>query len=129
MSIKRLFIEIDSRNSHNDWKIESSLDGIQETSKNESKDFWWKIVDNARREENLFNFIKEADEIYMDTAIVPLVFGTSIGSPELWNNMMCLATEHKLSEKQIFIHRLYKDIQWSNLDKKLLKKAFKKNFL
>lgn len=127
--IRRLFIEVAPSNDYNKWELESSLDGCQDLSGIDGDNFWWKVVSEARFEPNLFQYIMEADEIYMSTAIMPLVYGTSIGSPELWNKMMKLAVEHNVTGKQIFNQRIYKDIEWGNLDKKLLDAAFKKNFL
>lgn len=128
--MKRLFIEIDKINKHNEWELESSLDTAQElVDYNGKEPFFWKVVDNARWEPNLFEYIKEADEIHMSTSIVPLVTYTSIGSPALWNSMMQLAIEQKLKNKSVFIQRKFSDIEWGNLDQKLLNNAFKYNFL
>lgn len=127
--MKRLFIEVSKTNDYNRWELESSLDACQDLSKNESSDFWWKVVDNARFEENLFQYISEADEIFMSTSIMPLVFGTDIGSPELWDAMLRLAIKNKITNKKVHIDRTLESIHWSNLNKKLLDKAFTKNYL
>lgn len=127
--IKRLFIEVAPANDYNKWELDSSLDGCQDLSGIDDENFWWKVVSEARFEPNLFQYILEADEIYMSTAIMPLVAYTSIGSPDLWNTMMKLSVEHNVTGKKIFNQRVYKDIEWGNLDKKLLDAAFKTNFL
>ncbi len=127
--MKRLFIEVHKTNEHNKWELDDSVDTCQELSGIKGNDFFWKIIDNARFEPNLFEYIKEADEIYMSTAIIPLVHGTDIGSPELWNSMMQAAIKHNITGKKIFNQREYGHIQWDNLDKKLLDGAFKKNYL
>lgn len=128
-SKKRLFIEVHQINEHTKDDLESDLDSCQYISNNNEKKFFWKVVDNARFEPKLFDYIQEAEEIYMSTSIVPLVSHTRIGSPEVWDKMMKLAVAENVTGKKVFISRCKEDIEWGNLDKKLLRKAFKKNQL
>lgn len=126
---KRLFIEIAPGNEYNKWELDSSMGHCQDLSGIDDKKFWWKVVTEARFEPNLFKYIQQADEIYMNTSIMPLVTGTSVGSPEMWDKMMKLAVEHNLKGKKVFIQRPEKDVEWGNLNKKLLKEAFTNNSL
>lgn len=129
--IKRIFIEVDINNKFNSWEIESGIDGCMDLSNFEGKkeEFFWKIICDARFEKKLFDYIKEADEVYMHTSIIPIVGGTELGSPELWNGMMKKAIEAGLEGKKIFNANDYKNIYWSNVSKDLLKNAFSKNEL
>lgn len=129
--IKRLFIEVDIANQYNKWQIDSGIDACLDMSdfEGKQKDFFWKIICNARFEKKLFDYIKEADEVYMHTSIMPIIGGTDIGSPELWNGMMKKAIAIGLSGKKIYNANDYKNIYWSNVDMALLKKAFSKNEL
>lgn len=129
--LKRLFIEVDIANKYNQWQIDSGIDACMNLSdfEGKTKDFFWKIICNARFEAKLFDYIKEADEIYMHTSIIPIVGGTELGSPELWNGMMKKAMSVGLVGKKIFNANDYKSIYWSNLDRQLLKNAFAKNEL
>lgn len=125
----RIFIEVDRLNEYSKWEIDAGIDACAQLWDTETKGFFDNIIYDARFYENLFEEIQKADEIYMNTAIQPLIGGTHMGSPELWNGMMELAIEHQLTGKKVYNARTYKDIEWRNLDKKLLDQAFKKNFL
>lgn len=127
--IKRIFIEVDQVNDRNRWELDSAVENCQYLSAFGGEDFFWKVIDDARCEENLFQYIVEANQIYMSTAIMPLVTYTQIGSPELWNDMMRAAIKHDLRGKEIYNERVFKNIIWENLDKKLVDKAFKYNYL
>jgi hypothetical protein len=128
-SKKRLFIEVHQVNEHTKDKLESDMDSCKYISKSNEEKFFWKVVDNARFEPKLFDYIQESEEIYMSTSIVPLVSHTSIGSPEVWDKMMKLAVAQNVTGKKVFISRYYDDIEWCNLDKKTLRQSFKKNSL
>ena len=132
--MKRIFIEIDRDNEYNRSMLDATLDGCLESTLGFETDvkvseFFDRIICDARNEENLFQYIMKADEIYMSTSIVPLVFGTLVGSPHLWNTMMLKAVEHNLSGKKIFNLNSFKSIHWEYLDKTLFKKAFSNNQL
>lgn len=137
ISTKRLFVEIDKTNEHNEWELSCHKNSCRricdrsmpDTEKQKDEKFWWKTVDNARFQPKLFEYIQKADEIYMSTSIMPLVGGTSIGSPETWHAMLQAAAKTGLSGKKVFISRPHDDIYWENLDHKLVSTVFKNNEL
>jgi hypothetical protein len=129
----RIFIEVDIMNDYNKDSIESGIDACLDLSHADNKmkasQFFDQIICDARFHPNLFEAIKGADEVYMHTSIWPIVGGTNLGSPELWNGMMKMAVEQCIAGKKIFNAHPLKGIEWRNLNLKLFREAFKANRL
>lgn len=73
--------------------------------------------------------VKNADEIYADSALMPLTYGSYVGAPVIFNGMCERAIKEKIVGKSVYILRPITSIQWDMIDIKLMKKAFKKNDL
>jgi hypothetical protein len=71
--------------------------------------------------------IKAHDEIYCSTSLVPLI--GAMGSHTLFNGMMYRTIEEGVTGKKVYILNEYGNIQWDNLEAKLIGGAFKKNYL
>lgn len=129
----RLFIEDESLKNQNIADKAEALSifaaSVAHVKPEEHMKFFDIILDQALDHgAETWEAIQKADEIYMSTALIPLVYG-DYGSPGLFNNMMHKAIESGLSGKKVLIFRQYHGIQWCNLRKELVDDAFKKNFL
>ena len=129
--MNRIFIEIDPDNEYNKSQLKSSMRGclFLHDIDSDGERFFDRVICEARFEPNLFEYIRLADEIYMDSSLMPLVTYTRIGAPELWDTMMAKAAEAGLEKKSVYIKRELKDIDFENIDAELLDRVFRKNFL
>jgi hypothetical protein len=93
------------------------------------KDVFDEIIANAWHEPvPAWEAVLRADEIYASSGLVPLCgYGSYTGSPVVMDVMMQRAVDDKITGKSVIFLRPYKDIDWENVDSKLLKKVFKKN--
>jgi len=88
-----------------------------------------KILDYAWHDlEATWDAVKNADEIYSTTSLMPLCGGYS-GAPVIFNGMCERAVKEKISGKKVFILNSLENIEWDSIDKKIMKKAFKNNDL
>jgi hypothetical protein len=129
---KRLFIETDvlqkAELQHARRTVADILDQKGESYCKEVfddvRDFAWHKGVEA------WNAVKRADEIYGDSSLVPLCgFGSYTGAPVVMDTMMKNAIEEKITGKSLIFLRPFEDINWEQIDYKLLKKCFKKNKL
>lgn len=127
--MKRLFIEIDENDVSN-LETLSRLGSMMHGFPN-AETFFDTIIDDAlSKSSEVWDAIKEHDEIYCSTALIPLFgLGSSLGSGTLFNGMMYKAIEENITDKKIFIFRDYDEIRWHELRGELVDKAFRKNFL
>lgn len=132
MSIKRLFIETDILHESELKSAQRRVANILEDAGipfgkdvfDETKDFAWHDADAA------WEAVKRADEIYGDSALVPLCgYGSYTGAPVVMDVMMKKAIDENITGKSLFFLRAFKDIEWEGVDNKLMKIAFKKNKL
>lgn len=95
------------------------------------EEFFDRIVANAWiNQEEAWNAIKLADEVYTDTSLVALGGNSSYnGSVALFDALIKKAVTHKLTGKSIFIVRPSSEIQWRGIDLSMLPAAFEKNRL
>ncbi len=130
--IRRLFIETDVLHMDEldsaQIKVSIILDdkglSYPESVFDETKDFAWHELDAA------WESVKRCDEIYGDSSLVLLCgFGSYTGAPVIMNEMMKKAIEEKIEGKSVIFLRPMSDIEWGQIDRKLLLKAFKKNNL
>ncbi len=74
--------------------------------------------------------VKKADEIYGDSALIPLGgIGTNTGAPVVMNVMMYNAIQEGIEGKSVYFLRAYKDIHWDGIKEELVHKAFINNKL
>jgi hypothetical protein len=132
VQIKRLFIETDILKkselgtAQNDVEMVLVKKGLpfHEDIFDEVKDFAWQQADAA------WEAVKRADEIYGDSSLVPLCgYGTYTGAPVIMNVMMQKAIDEDIRGKSLIFLREFANIHWDQIDRKLLKKAFKYNKL
>ncbi len=90
----------------------------------ETKDFAWHEADEA------WDAVKRADEIYGDSALVPICgVGTYSGAPVIMDTMMRKTIDEGIKGKSLYFLRPFKDIWWDEIDRDLMRKAFKENKL
>lgn len=92
--------------------------------------FFHQIIINAVHEgDSVWEAVKAADEIYVSTALIPLVYGGNFGSPSLFNSMMYKVIEENVRGKKLFMCGADRRIWWSNIKQDWFKKAFRHNAL
>lgn len=79
--------------------------------------------------EQTWNAVKDADEIYATSSLMPLTGNSYTGAPVIFNGMCERAINENVVGKSVIILNQLKNIHWDMIDKKLMKKAFKKNDL
>lgn len=129
--MKRIFIESDILKESEVQSVLRSVDdsGMMLVSHRNAKKFFDKIIGRAMFDfDGTWKHVKEADEIYISSAIIP-IDGCYRGSPELFNGFMKLSIKENITGKKVYINRMRDSIHWRNLEKKLVNKCFKKNYL
>lgn len=128
---RRIFIESDILHDDEFRSVKRKVANILEDKGeefienifDEALDFAWHDL------EKTWAAVKNADEIYANSSLMPLVSNSYMGSPVIFNGMCKKAIEEKVEGKSVFILRPLKDIWWDMIDLKLMKQAFKKNHL
>lgn len=131
--MKRLFIESDVLHEDELSSAQCSVALYLESQKipynekyvfDETCDFAWHEADKA------WEAVKRADEIYASSGLVPLCgYGSYTGAPVVMDVMMKKAIEEKITGKSLIFLRSFEDIDWQQIDMKILPKAFKHNKL
>lgn len=124
--MKRLFIEAQSEDKD---KIQTCA-LLCSFAKKEGgrKDFFDTVMSNAMDyHEETFKLIKEHDEIYCSTRLIPM--GGAYGSGILMNNLMYKAIKNNITGKSLYIMGKLSNIMWGELNKKLFQQCFKVNKL
>lgn len=123
--IKRLFIDSDVLHEDELHRVQRKLHFLLKRNNEPISDFD-AIIDMARFNlEATWSAIKEHDEIYADSSLLPLVGGTSIGAPAIMHSMLKQTIKEKIEGKSLILMRPCKDIEWDNVNLKLLHGAFK----
>lgn len=131
--MKRLFIESDvlqeDELSSSQCSVALYLES-QNIPYNE-KDVFDEVVEYAWHEaDKAWDAVKRADEIYASSGLVPLCgYGSYTGAPVVMDVMMKKAIEEKITGKSLIFLRDYKDVDWEQIDIKLMPKAFANNKL
>jgi len=87
----------------------------------EVKDFAW------HKGEDAWEAVKRCDEIYSDSALVPLSgYGSYTGSVVVMDVMMKKAIDENIKGKSLYFLRSFEDIEWDGIDYNLFKKCFAK---
>lgn len=73
--------------------------------------------------------VKNADEIYATSSLMPLVGGSYMGAPVIFNGMCDRALKENITGKAVYILNSFKNINWYLIDIPLMKKAFTQNSL
>ncbi len=73
--------------------------------------------------------VKNADEIYADSSLMPLSGGSYSGAPVIFNGMCERAIKEKVRGKNVYILHKLNDIHWGMIEIQVMKKAFKHNNL
>ena len=73
--------------------------------------------------------VKNADEIYATSSLMPLCGGSYMGAPVIFNGMCDRALKENVIGKDVYILNSFKNINWYMIDIPLMKKAFTKNNL
>jgi hypothetical protein len=86
-------------------------------------DYAWHDLDKT------WKAVKDADEVYATSSLMPLVGNSYMGAPVIFNGMCERAISEKVIGKSVFILNYLKHIDWDMIDIKIMKEAFKKNDL
>lgn len=128
---RRIFIESDILQAHEFRDAQRTISGLAEDNGLKCVDrVFSEVLDFAWHDlEKTWKAVKLADEIYADSALMPLCGNSYMGAPVIFNGMMERAIKEKITGKSVYILRPSKDIYWAMIEIKLMKKAFAKNKL
>lgn len=90
---------------------------------NEVLDYAWHDLDKT------WNAVKNANEIYSDSSLMPIVGNAYMGAPVIFNGMCKRAIEENVTGKSVVILNKLTSIYWGMIDIQLMKMAFKNNKL
>lgn len=126
----RIYIESDILHKHEYDSAKNTVELIlEEMGEPFIPDIFDKALDFAWRDlEKTWTAVKEADEIYASTSLLPLA-GGYVGAPMIFDGMCERAVREKVIGKSVYVLRRFDDICWERIDIVLMKKAFKKNEL
>lgn len=79
--------------------------------------------------EKTWEAVKNADEIYSNSSLLPLCGGSYMGAPVIFNGMCERAIKENIKGKDVYILNSLKNISWHMIKIDLMKKAFKHNNL
>lgn len=79
--------------------------------------------------EKTWQAVKDADEIYATSSLLPLSGGSYMGAPAIFNGMCERAVKENISGKSVIILNKLENISWGMIDIALMKKVFKVNSL
>jgi hypothetical protein len=128
--MKRLFLEIDEiDNGHLETlaSLGSHMCGYEDTQK---PFFHTTIGEAAFHVKETWQAVKDHSHIFVSTSLIPRYgYGSSFGSGMLMNNLMYKAIEEGVEGKSLYFFNEYDNIRWDELEKDLVDKCFRKNFL
>lgn len=89
-----------------------------------------KVLDYAWHDlEKTWQAVREADEIYATSSLLPLCGNPSMGAPVIFNGMCERAIKENITGKSVIILNRSSDVCWDYIDISAMKKAFKNNSL
>lgn len=92
--------------------------------------FFSKVFDHAWHHlDEVWEAIKNAEEIYATSSLMPLVGGSYMGAPVIFNGMCERAVKENITGKSVIIFNTLENIEWYMIDVKIMKQAFKANNL
>jgi len=134
--MKRLFIEGAFENDAADMLVTNFRSaviffGLDRKKHTEPKDLFNQIIYGAGgRVDHVWKSIKKSDEIFVSTSLTPTNgYNGNLTSPDLFNEMMRLAIDEKVTGKKIYIFRDYRSVKWRELNPELVEKCFNGNEL
>ena len=128
---RRIFIESDvlQEDELNSAKRDA-VKFCEDNGESYCKEVFDEVLDYAWHDlEKTWKSVKRADEIHANTALMPLVGGSYMGAPVIFNEMCKKAIKEKVKGKLVIITRTLDSIYWGMIDFELMKKAFKNNKL
>jgi hypothetical protein len=88
------------------------------------------VIDRAWHDlDKTWQAVKNADEIYSTSSLLPLCGDANMGAPVIFNGMCARAVKEKINGKSVIILNHLSSINWYYIDIGTMKKAFKKNSL
>lgn len=88
------------------------------------------VLDHAWHDlEKTWKAVKNSDEIYATSSLIPIIGNSYTGAPVIFNGMCERAIKENITGKSVFILNRLKNIYWGMIDFKLMKKAFENNSL
>lgn len=88
------------------------------------------VLDGAWHDlEKTWQAVKNADEIYATSSLVPLCGNSYMGAPVIFNGMCERALKENVIGKDVYILNSLKNINWYMIKIPIMKKAFTKNNL
>jgi len=89
-----------------------------------------KVLDKAWHDlETTWKAVKEADEIYATSSLIPLSGGSYMGAPVIFNGMCERAVKEGIKGKSVYILNTLKNINWYMIKLDVMQKAFTDNDL
>lgn len=89
-----------------------------------------KVLDHAWHDlESTWKVVKEADEIYATSSLLPLCGSAYMGAPVIFNGMCERAIKENIAGKAVIILNQLKYVSWDYIDIAAMKKAFTANSL
>lgn len=79
--------------------------------------------------EKTWTAVKNADEIYSNSSLLPLSGGSYMGAPAIFNGMCERAIKEGITGKDVYILNSLKHVSWGMIKIDLMKKAFENNNL
>lgn len=132
--MKRLFVEIDKCKDGEleTWAMMAALMHQLPDTPMYIDNFFMTVIENAgHKAAEVWEAIKAHDEIYASTALVPRAsYGGKSGNARLFDSLMKMVIDEKVTGKKVFLLREYKEIWWwGELELRLVDLAFRKNYL
>lgn len=88
------------------------------------------VLDRAWHDlDKTWKAVKDADEIYATSSLMPLFGGSYMGAPVIFNGMCERAVKENVTGKSVIIFNQLENIEWYMINKKLMKQAFESNDL
>lgn len=128
---RRIYIESDILHENEFRDAQRSVAQLC-TDKSEKyiKRVFSEVLDYAWHDlEKTWQAVKNADEIYATSSLIPLSGGSYMGAPVIFNGMCERALKENIIGKDVYILNSIENIEWYMIDIPLMKKAFTKNRL
>lgn len=128
---RRIYLESDFLHASELERAQNTVEGLCETKKVKYvRRVFSEVLEMAWHDlAKTWVAVKNADEIYSDSSLIPLSGGSYMGAPKIFNGMCERAIKEGVTGKDVYILNYLKNIYWGMIDIPLMKKAFKKNNL
>lgn len=129
--LKRIYIESDILNADEFCNAQREVLDLTKNKGLKCVDrVFSKVLDKAWHNlEKTWKEVKNADEIYSTSSLLPLIGDSYTGAPVIFNEMCKKAIDENIINKSVIILNQLKNIYWDHIDISIMKKAFKKNSL